>query len=182
MRSGSQSLLSAVVIANSLSQALELEERFKALPSVASVSSMVKYLTENQARKLELLREIKIRVGDIRLPPADTNPVDIARLGRSLASLELYLGFGAGKIRSQGGDEKFVAELLGLRDAVASLQHVIGESGGLAGARLTKLQQGLLRDVQETVYIIQNQDATERLQTIAESGTLGMYIAAQEAL
>jgi hypothetical protein len=38
--------------------------------------------------------------------------VDTASLGRSLGSLELYLGFGAGKIRSQGGDEKFVAELL----------------------------------------------------------------------
>ena len=163
MQSGSQSLLSAVSIAGSLSQAQELEERIKALPSVASVNSMVKYLTENQARKLQLLREIKTRVGDIQVPSPDINPVDTASLGRGLGSLELYLGFGAGKIRSQGGDEKFVAELLALRDAVDNLQRVITGGGEKAVARLTAFQQGLLADVQETLSIIRNQDASERL-------------------
>src|SRR6185503_3377036 len=55
MQSGSQSLLSAVVIAESLSQAVKLEENIKALPSVASVSSMVKFLTEDETRKLTTL-------------------------------------------------------------------------------------------------------------------------------
>ena len=163
MQSGSQSLLSAVAVADSLARARELEERFRALPSVANVGSMVKYLTENQGRKLELLREIKSRVGDIRLPPPDTHPVDTASLGRSLATLELYLGVGAGKIRSQGGDEKFATELLALRDAVRALQRVIAGNGERAGARLTTLQKGLLGDVRETLSIIRNQDATERL-------------------
>ena len=162
-QSGSQSLLSAVVIADTLSQAQELEERIKALPSVASVNSMVKYLTGNQERKLQLLREIKTRVGGIQVPAPDINSVDTASLGRSLGSLGLYLGFGAGKIRSEGGDEKFVAELRALRDAVANLQRLIAGDGERAGARLTAFQNGLLGDVQETLSIIRNQDASERL-------------------
>jgi predicted RND superfamily exporter protein len=163
VRSGSQSLLSAVVIAHSLSHAVELEEKIEALPSVASVSSMVKFLTENQTRKLELLRDIKMRVGNIRLPPPDINPVNTVSLDRSLTSLTLYLGFAAGKIRSEGGDEKFVLELLALRDAVDGLQRSIADSGGRAGARLTTLQKGLFGDIQETLSVIRNQDASERL-------------------
>jgi hypothetical protein len=163
VQSGSQSLLSAVVIASSLSHAVELEERIKALPSVASVNSMVKYLTEDQTRKLELLRDIKTKVGNIRLPPPDINPVDTISLDRNFASLKSYLGFGAGKIRSQSGDEKLVAELVALRDAVDGLQRLIAESGERASERLTTLQKGLLGDVQETLSIIRNQDASQRL-------------------
>ena len=163
MQSGSQSLLSAVAVADSLASARELEKRFQALPSVASVSSMVKYLTESQALKLALLREIKTRVGDLRLPPPDTNPVDTASLGRSLASLESYLGVGAGTLRGQGGDETLVVELLALRDAVRDLQRVIDANGERARARLTTLQKGLLDDVRETLSIIRSQDAGERL-------------------
>jgi hopanoid biosynthesis associated RND transporter like protein HpnN len=163
VRSGSQSLLSAVVIADSLSHAAELEEKIKVLPSVASVSSMVSFLTENQTRKLESLREIKTRIGNIRLPPPDIKPVDTASLDRSLTSLNVYLGFAAGKIRSEGGNEKFVADLLALRAAVGALQRSIADNGERAGARLTILQKGLLGDVQETLSIIRNQDASERL-------------------
>src|SRR6185436_19431739 len=65
MQSGAQSLLSAVVIADSLSDAVRLEESIKALPSVASVSSMVKFLMENQTGKLTTLREIKTRFDGI---------------------------------------------------------------------------------------------------------------------
>ena len=160
MQSGSQSLLSAVVIADSLSHAVKLEESIKALPSVANVSSMVKFLTEDQTRKLTTLREIKTRVGGIHIPPADTNSVDTARLDRSLSSLGSVLGFAMGKIKSERGDEKLVAELSALRDALENLQRSMTENPSRAVANLTALQRGLLGDLQETLSLIRNQDAS----------------------
>lgn len=160
MQSGSQSILSAVVIADSLPQAVKLEEHLKVLPSVASVSSMVKFLTENQTRKLTTLREIKTGLAGLRIPPPDTNPVDTAQLDRSLTSLRLVLGFAVGQIKSEGANEKLVAELGALRDAVTHLQRAMEKNGGRAAASLTALQRGVISDLQETLSLIRNQDAS----------------------
>ena len=59
IRSGSESLLYCAVIADSLPQAVEWEQRINQLPSVARVISLVKYLTEDQDRKLALIHAIK---------------------------------------------------------------------------------------------------------------------------
>jgi uncharacterized protein len=160
MHSGSQSLLSAVIVADSLTHAVNLEARIKALPSVASVSSMVKFLTEDQSRKLTTLREIKAQIADIRIPTPDTNSVEIARLDRSLTALRLVLGFAAGKIKSERGEEKLVSELIALRDAVDALQRSLEENPARAAAGLTALQRGLLDDLQETLSLIREQDAS----------------------
>ncbi|MEY2409326.1 MAG: uncharacterized protein QOF48_1996, partial [Verrucomicrobiota bacterium] len=160
MQSGSQSLLSAVVIADSLPHAVKLEESLKALPSVANVSSMVKFLTENQTRKLATLREIKTQMVGIRIPTPDTNAVDATRLDRSLTSLRTVLGFAIGKIKSERGEEKLVTELSALRDAVANLERSMAENPSRAAASLTALQTGLLGDLQETLSLIRDQDAS----------------------
>ena len=160
MESGSQSLLSAVVVADSLPEAVTLEETLKALPSVASVSSMVKFLTEDQTRKLAALREIKTRIGDIRIPPPDMKPVDIAQFDRNLTSLRLALGVAVGKIKSERGQEKLAAEVSALRDAVDHLQRTMEDNPGHASAGLTALQRALLGDLQETISLIRDQDAS----------------------
>ena len=160
MQSGSQSLLSAVVIADSLPKAVELEKRIKALPSVASVSSVVKFLTEDQTPKLTAVREIKARIGGIRIPPADTNAVDTAQMDRGLASLRIVLGFAIGKINSQRGEEALVTELSALRNAVDNLQRSLKENPARAATGLTALQNGLLGDLQETLSLIRDQDAS----------------------
>lgn len=159
MHSGSQSLLSAVVVADSLPEAIELERRLKALPSVASVSSMVSFLTEDQSRKLEALRAIQSRMGHIRMPAPDSNPVDTALLNRTLAALRLYLGFAIGKIKVDQGDESWVKPLAELREAVDGLQRTIDAHPDRASARLTVLQRELLGDLSRTVSLVRAQDA-----------------------
>ena len=159
MQSGSQSILSAVVIADSLPEAVKMENHIKVLPSVASVSSMVKFLTENQTQKLNTLREIKASVSGIHLPPPDTKAVDLVQLDRSLTSLRLVLGFAVSKVRSEPGEEGLVTELSALRDAVGQLQRSM-ERNGQAAASLTALQTGLLGDLRETLSLIGNQDAS----------------------
>ena len=160
MQSGSQSLLSAVVMADSLSEAVALERKIRSLPSVASVSSMVKFLTEDQARKLTTLREIKTHIGGIRIPPPDPQAVDTVRLDRSLASLRLVLGFAVGKISSERGAGKLGTELSALRAAVDSLQRALKENPDRGTASLTAWQRGLLGDLHETLSLIQDQDAS----------------------
>lgn len=160
MQSGSQSLLSAVVIADSLPQAVALAENIQALPSVASVNSMVKFLTEDQTRKLTTLRAIKTSMGGIRIPPPDTNAVDIVQLDRSLTSLRLLLGFAVGQVRGERGEEKLVTELGALRTAVEHLQRLMNGNAVRAAVSLTSMQRGLLGDLRETISLIQDQDAS----------------------
>ncbi len=121
---------------------------------------MVKFLTEDQTRKLATLREIKTHIGNIRLPPPDTNAVDTARLDRTLTSLRLVLAFAVGKIKNERGEEKLLSELSALRDAVDSLQRAMEENPARAAAGLTTLQRGLLGDLQETLSLIREQDAS----------------------
>ena len=92
IRAGSQSLLYCAVIADSLPQAVEWEQRINQLPSVARVISLVKYLTEDQERKLALIHEIKQELGAIPLPELDAQPVNLPNLNQTLFSLSGYLG------------------------------------------------------------------------------------------
>src|SRR5690348_15951818 len=91
IRSGSESLLYCAVIADSLPQAVEWERRINQLPSVARVISLVKYLTEDQERKLALVRQIKQELGGIRLAKLDDRPVDLPSLSQTLFSQSGYL-------------------------------------------------------------------------------------------
>lgn len=163
MRSGSQSLLSAVVIADSLPHAAALEQRIKALPSVASVNSMVTFLTEDQTRKLEALRDIKRKLDELRIGPPDPRPVDISLLDRNLGSLATFLGFAVGKIRSEQGDQKVITEVLALRAAVETFQRSLATHPERASSSLTALQRALLGDLRETLSLIREQDASQRL-------------------
>ena len=160
MRSGSQSLLSAVVIADSLPEAVQLEQRIKALPTVASVSSMVTFLTENQEHKITRLREIKAEIANIQIPPNETNSVDAVQLGLTLRSLRQALGFVAGKAGIEPGQEKLATELTALSAAANTLQHAMDQNPDRAGVRLTALQRGLFDDLRESLALIREQDTS----------------------
>ena len=166
-QSGSRSLLSAVVVADSLSEAVTLEARIKALPSVAGVSSMVEFLSADPARKLTTLREIKSQVGDIRISPPDATPVNIAELDRSLSSLRLALSVAVGRVQNGSGNGDLARELSQLRDSVDHLQRSMQDNPGRATASLTALQRGLLGDLQETLALIRAQNADGPL-TVAD--------------
>src|SRR5439155_11793912 len=66
--SAKQSVLYCAVIARSLPEALELESKITNLTAVASVDSMARYLSEDQVRKLEVVRDIKKELAPIRFP------------------------------------------------------------------------------------------------------------------
>ena len=163
IESGSQSLLYCAVVADSLPRALELEAQIKALPSVSSVVSMVKYLTEDQDRKLALIRAIKREVAAIPLPELDQKLVDPGRLSETLLTLRRYLGVGITELAASRADPRLEARLRSLRDSAEGLRAATAQGSDSVVTRLTAFQQSLFRDLHETVAIIRLQDDRERM-------------------
>ena len=160
IRSGSQSLLYCAVIADSLPQAVEWEQRITQLPSVARVISLVKYLTEDQERKLALIREIKRELGGIPLPALDAQPVNLASLNQTLFSLSGYLGQA---INTQGSNPALADLLRSLRSSVIRLRRLTADDLPSTAGKLTAFQQALFGSVHETISLIGQQDDRQRL-------------------
>jgi hopanoid biosynthesis associated RND transporter like protein HpnN len=163
IESGSQSLLYCAVVAESLPHAQELEAKALALPSVANVISMVKYLTENQDRKLALVRDIKLEVANIPIPGLDQKPVDPGRLSGTLLTLRHYLGAGITELARGRAEPGLENQLRTLRDSAEALRSAIAPGNETVVARLTAFQQSLFRDLHETIAIIRLQDDREHL-------------------
>lgn len=163
IREGAQSLLYCAVVADSLPQAVEWERRINELPSVARVLSLVKYLTEDQERKLALIRDIKQRVGAIALPELDPRPVNLTNLNQSLFSLSGYVGLAIDTLQSQGGQQSSEELLRSLRQSVSRLRQLTANEPRVAAERLTAFQQALFGSLHETVSLVEQQDDRQRL-------------------
>src|SRR6185503_3513062 len=78
--SSSRSVLFGAVVADSLPKATNLIAQITNLPTVAGVESMATYLTEDQTRKLELLKEVKEVAAEIQFQPVDMRLDDLREL------------------------------------------------------------------------------------------------------
>ena len=163
VRTGSQSVLSCSVIANSLPEAAALEQQILRLPSVASVTSLVKYLTEDQERKLALVRGIKQELGTIRLPEPDPQPVDLRKLEPTLYLLQAYAKRAADRLRAQASGMTLEKQLRSLQDSLSRLHALVAPGDPRTAAQLTAFQQGLFRDLRETLTDIGQQNDREPL-------------------
>jgi predicted RND superfamily exporter protein len=164
IRAGSHSLLYCAVITDTLLQAEAWEQRINRLPSVARVLSLVKYLTEDQERKLGLIREIKQELGVIPLPRLDSQPVNLTNLNQTLFSLSGYLGRVINSLHSTSSNQAPEEPLLSLHNAVMRLRRLTALNASSAADRLTTFQQALLGGLHETVSLVEQQDDRQRLQ------------------
>jgi hopanoid biosynthesis associated RND transporter like protein HpnN len=161
IRSGSESLLYCAVIADSLPQAVEWERSINQLPSVARVISLVKYLTEDQERKLALVRQIKQELGAIPLAKLDTQPVNLPGLSQTLFSLSGYLGQA---IKTPNCDPASAELLRSLRNSITRLRRSTANELPSTSVRLTTFQQALFGGLHETISLIEQQDDRRALQ------------------
>jgi uncharacterized protein len=164
IRAGSQSLLYCAVIADSLPQAKEWEQRINQLPSVARVISLVKYLTEDQERKLALIHAIKQELGAIHLPELDVQPVNLTSLNQTLYLLSSYFGRGVEVLELRGSSRASVELLLSLQDSVDRLRRLTANDLASTASKLTAFQQMLFGSLHETVTLIAQQDDLQPLQ------------------
>jgi uncharacterized protein len=162
IRSGSQSLLHAMVVADSLEQAAKLEERILELEPVAGVTSMVHYLTEDQTRKLQIIGELKGMAGSLGLPEPDGNPVNLGKLNATLFSLQGFVMMAADQMKEEGNAE-LEGQFRSLRLAVGGLRSLISSATPLVLPRLTGFQQEMFDSFHETVSLITEQDTGHRL-------------------
>jgi uncharacterized protein len=172
-----RSVLYAVVIAQSLEEALELEQRVKTLRPVASVDSMARFLAEDQTRKLQLIRILKEDLRDIQFAPTDPEPVDIRTLSATLWRMQGYLGL-ARQAAAEGGDADLAHELRQLRQAIGRLrQTMLAQDRDHAARRLAQFQQALFDDIQETFEALRSQDTSGPMQIADLPATLrGRFI------
>jgi uncharacterized protein len=162
-----QSVLSAAVVADSLQEAREIEEKVRKLPTVASVDGddrgdpIFSLLTGDQTGKLELVNAIKNQVSDLHFAGADEEPPRLHELSTTLYGTMGYLGQAADAVEKDRPE--LARQLLSLRLAVSDFRVKMLSGGPLIPQRLGKFQQALFDDIRQTFEIIKNQDTSSRL-------------------
>jgi hypothetical protein len=182
------SVLYAAVVADSLEQARQFEEKLQGLPSVASVDgsdrgpAIYDLLTRDQSEKLGLVQAIKEEVSQFQFAEEDTNSastlapafreepaalpagytsVHLHALSVTLYSTMGYLGLAADEARKE--DPKVAAQLLAVRQAISDFRVKILSGDPAVPERLQEYQQALFDDIRQTFQSLRTQDGSSRL-------------------
>jgi len=163
-----RSPLYGAVVANSLEEAVALEAKLQALPSVASngVDSIASAIQADQSEKLRLIGEIKDEVAAVQFAPPDLHPVDLSALSLTLWGLNGYLG---NAVKVVGNDNPaLVKQFLSLKQAIVDLRKTMldGDTAALAehADKLGVFQRGLFDDIGDTFDSLKLQDNSTPLQ------------------
>ncbi len=158
IESASKSVLFGALVATNLEHAAILEQQATNLPAVASVDSMVRFLTEDQSRKLKRVTAIKQQLATLTFPAPDLQPVDISELSATLYYLYGYLG--AAREAVQQEQPELDRKLMGLREKVVILRKEMqpGDMKPEVAEKLAAFQRALFRDVRETFEALRGQE------------------------
>ena len=159
-----QSLLCGAVVADSLTNAIDLENRISRLPTVAEVeppaSLFQDFLNSSNAEKLKLIGEIKQQLAPLQFGEPDSGPVEIQGFSRTLYSLYGYLGMALAEVGDS--DPELTKQFVSLRSAIEDLRKTMlqGNPQALAehGDRLAQFQRAFFTDMRTTFQLLQNQD------------------------
>jgi uncharacterized protein len=152
------SALYAEVVADSAAQAREYETEIKRLPLVARVKSAADYVTEDQDRKLELIRSIKGELAAIRFAPMDRSQAELDPLNATLFDLEGYLWLA--DVLAHDSDPALARQLDSLREAIAELRVVMSSDRPDMARQLTRFRQAFFTDLHQMIEAIKAQDTT----------------------
>ncbi len=160
INSAGKSVLFGAIIADSVAQAVSLENQLTNLSSVAKtngVDSMAKFLSGDQTGKLRLIGEIKHELAGVNFASPDPQPANIAELSRTFYSLYGYLG---AALQDIGTNEPALAvQLLSLRRAIETVRkEMLSGAAAEHSPKLAAYQQALFNDVRETFQVLRNQD------------------------
>jgi len=155
-----RSVLFAAVIADSAAHAVALEQRLKALATVARVDSIAPFLVENPTQKLRLIGEIKAGVAALRFNPPDARPVNVPELSRSLYALGGFASLAAED--AEKADPELGRQLRTLHRTTEVLRTEMwrGKPADqeIVAMKLGDYQRALFEDLQTTFDALKNQD------------------------
>lgn len=167
INSAKQSVLFGAIVTDSLEEAVQLKSRLTNLSTVASaelgeVENLSRYLTEDQTRKLALVRDIKTEAAQIQFPLPDDQPVNILELNRSLLILYGYVTLAMDRVQRE--EPALFSQLTALRAAVSDFrEHLLAGERTPVAQQLAAYQKALFDDVRTTFQAMQTQEATSRL-------------------
>jgi hopanoid biosynthesis associated RND transporter like protein HpnN len=160
--SADKSVLFGAVVADSLDDAVSLEQKIKKLPTVADVESIASFLNQDQNEKLKTIGAIKLEVAPLQFNAPDLKPVDVNSLSSTLYGLYGYAGNALEDPALRGDDPDLAKQFESLQLAIQNLRKTMlqGDSSALAdhAEKLAEFQQALFVDVRETFHALQNQD------------------------
>jgi hopanoid biosynthesis associated RND transporter like protein HpnN len=181
-----RSVLFAAIITDSVTHAVELEKRIKALKSVAQVDSVAPFLAEDPTRKLQLIGAIKQEIASLRFRDPDPRPVQVTDLSRSLFALAGFASLAAEE--TQTTNPEIAGQLRSLHRAIEIFRREMlrGQPADqeIAAVKLGNYQRALFEDLQATFDAIKHQDNREglRVQDLPPSlrerfvGVTGKYL------
>ena len=159
-----QSLLYCAVVADSVTNAIDLEKRINGLSTVADMEPPVSLLDDFSRpispQKLALIRQIKRELAPLKFGVPDLNPVNINALSATLYSLYGYLGAALQEIGDS--DPEMARQFVALRNAIEELRKVMlqGNAPDLVqhAQKLAEFQQALFKEMRSTFEVLQHQD------------------------
>ncbi len=155
--SAEKSVLFAAVLADSEDEAAAIEEKIMALPAVAGVESLSRFLTQDPTEKLKLVSAIKREIAGLEFAEPDTTSVSIPDLSRTLWSLRGYLGLAVEEAKEQ--EPEIAQQLVSLRDAIGMFRRqMLRTDEASASEKLAAYQRALLIDLRETFAALKQQD------------------------
>jgi hopanoid biosynthesis associated RND transporter like protein HpnN len=164
IHSGEKSVLFGAVIADSVSEAVAMEERVRQLPSVASVESMASYVSAGNQEKLAIIESIRERAASVNLPPVDQEPVDLEALNQGVSFLFSYVKLAIRSIEEKGKGEALKPKLMELASSIGQFQQIVRSlPESEARERLTRFQTGLFLSIHEMLDAIARQDTRSLL-------------------
>ena len=160
--SADKSLLYGAVLADSLTNAVALQEKIGKLPTVAATEPPFyqDFLNPDPGEKLKLIGEVKAEVAALKFAAPDLQPVDLPALSSQLFYLSCYLGLA----QQQAGtnDVALAVQLGSLAQAGADLRKamLVGDARQQAehADKLAIYQRALLADLRDTFELLQRQD------------------------
>ncbi len=159
--SADKSLLYGAVIADSLTNAVDLAGKIRKLPVVADIDPpfYADFLAD-QTQKLRLVGEIKQEVATLTFNALDLRPVNVYELSRTLYGLSGYLGNALEEVGNS--DPALTRQLVALRRAIEDLRKAMLAGGASAleehARKLAQFQQALFSDLIGTFRFLQHQD------------------------
>ncbi len=160
--SADKSLLYGAVLADSLTNAVALQEQIERLPTVAATEPPFykDFLYPDQGVKRRLIGEVKAEVAGLKFNAPDLQPVDLQDLSTTLFYTSCYVRLAA---KEAGTNEPtLTAQLTSLAQSITDLRKIMLGAGARQqaeyAAKLARFQQALLADLRDTFQLLQQQD------------------------
>ncbi len=165
--SAEKSLLYSALVADSLTNAVALQEKIGRLATVAETQPPFyeNFLHPTPVEKMQLISDIKNEVSTLDFRTPDAHPVDLDALSGTLFYTSCYLGLAMKSVGTN--DSALGAQLDSLSQAIAGLRKaVLGGNPAIQAdhaAKLAQFQQALLKDFRDTFQLLQQQDCQATL-------------------